>query len=699
MTNKQLTWYERVGERVGAWFQVAKKAAQRAFILTPDYGRGKLFDASYASLVANGLKGNAAVAACVTELAFSFPKAPLIAYRDVGKGELERVESTHPLARLMAQPHPELGEAEFKQLVIMFASIGGAAYIWKQREGNTVVALWPFSKGDIRPVPSKSTETGIIARYELVIDSDRPVAIPREDIIQIRWLPDPYEPAKSIGAIELAISEIAADSAVSRHIRTHISNHAIPPVVITLPEGEMLDDDISTRVRASWMSRYGGANAGGIGILEAGMTATAVGNTMEQLRIEYLRDVPEARIAAAFRVPAILAGLTVGLNRSTFSNYGEARQAFVENTIMPLWRLYGNEFQAELVKEFDQTGVLRLEHDLSDIPELRVYRIEQEAAAVAAFNSNIMRRSEARRAMGLPVDAGDEVYASQLMGATAPMPTAAPATNDQPADDAPKSAMLEMEKKALQQGYVDARRKVRTDVERRMVTAVDAYFEELGTRMVGRIYKTGQPRGETKADGARPLSEFSDDELRRLVDDLLTAKDGADLEAVFSRYYLEITGETWSYLNLELGIYAPFDRNDPLVLDILESAGQNIRDITATTRESVAKVLQTGYEAGWSIDDLVAGRDGFSGLRSFVTETYSNRAKAIARTELGMAQNMATNSRYASAGVQNVRVFDNGFPNSHPNCKKYNNTVQTLAWAKANPLEHPNCVRAFAAEL
>jgi phage portal protein BeeE len=55
--------------------------------------------------------------------------------------------------------------------------------------------------------------------------------------------------------------------------------------------------------------------------------------------VEAFKSSPEeieARICAALNVPPIVAGFKVGLDRSTYSNYEEARRSFYSETIDPL---------------------------------------------------------------------------------------------------------------------------------------------------------------------------------------------------------------------------------------------------------------------------------------------------------------------------------------------------------------------------
>ena len=52
------------------------------------------------------------------------------------------------------------------------------------------------------------------------------------------------------------------------------------------------------------------------------------------------------------RVPPIIAGLNVGLERSTFANYSEAVTHFTTGTLVPLWRIVASEVEADLEEVF-----------------------------------------------------------------------------------------------------------------------------------------------------------------------------------------------------------------------------------------------------------------------------------------------------------------------------------------------------------
>lgn len=188
-------------------------------------------------LIREGYKANAAVSACATTLQLTFPEPPLI----TGTKENGRFtpDYSHPMLALLEDPNEDMGQAEFLQYIITYASIGGNAYIWKQRAQNgQILALWPFSDVQIRPIRGIDTDEGFIAYYEYFSGFGVPTAISKDDIIHWKWMIDPQYPWRGIGAIELSAREVDKDSEATAYIYSLLKNNAVPPVVITMEEGD-----------------------------------------------------------------------------------------------------------------------------------------------------------------------------------------------------------------------------------------------------------------------------------------------------------------------------------------------------------------------------------------------------------------------------------------------------------------------------
>lgn len=833
----------------------AYKAAGLTFL--PQWVRYSVFSPAWQMLLSEGYKANSAVFACAEALGFAFQEPPLLAWREAKSG-LEPILN-HPFRKLMMKPNADMGRAEFQLICVLYAAIGGNCYIWKQRSaGKRVVGLWPLNDGQMQPIAGHNTEQGFVSYYELATGSDSPLPIPKEDVIHWKWMPDLQYPWRGMGAVAAAARDVDTDNEVGSYIFSLLKNDAVPRVVVTLVEGEELTPARSKRLKEEWVQKYGGDNRGAPAFLEAGMKAEKMSFDLTQMAFEALRGVPEARIAACFRVPPIIAGLNIGLNRSTFSNYKEARQAFAEDTLVPLWASFASEVQQGLADEPGFSDAI-YRHDLNQVRALQENQTELWNRANSSFNNNLTTRAESRRMVGLPSSPTDEVYketltmvltpagqlpvprtaengtapkllprvqlkqngrtramvalmlpqeigvalqaiVGQLPSGSTPVPieemhltlcylgdtetltispeaitavlaqfsaewgpmagvlngvglfnvvqedgalplyasfdaprlpafrqalvdkltqagivfagehgfvphiTVAyvPAGTELPADmprtsfvfsavtlawgdaraDYPlhgaKQAERKETRKERRKELVEARRRVRASVVGRAEAAIDSWFAGLADRVMSRARKGWGARGERKELPA--------------ARELLTTQDTAELTGVIQRFYAEILFASWEYLNLELGETVSFSENDPIVTQLLGEAGVRIQDIHETTLQSLQELLQDAYANGWSVDDLVE-----HGLRDLIEETYRNRARTIARTEIGTAQNNGTVLRYGRAGVKFVEVFDNGFDNSDPECKRLAGTIQTLEWARANPLQHPNCVRAFGA--
>jgi hypothetical protein len=168
----------------------------------------------------------------------------------------------------------------------------------------------------------------------------------------------------------------------------------------------------------------------------------------------------------------------------------------------------------------------------------------------------------------------------------------------------------------------------------------------------------------------------------------------AELSAAMSPTLIKTMGRAWDTINAaNVFMPMPFDPELPIFSNVLRNAGTKINDVS---RAALRKQLQAGNQAGYSLDQIVRGvpKDDYRGLRSVVRETYKNRSKTIARTEIATAQNTGTAGRYKAAGVTEVIIQDGDLDDL---CAPYDGTRQSIDWALDNPIAHPNCTRAYSA--
>jgi len=656
-------------------FRKAAGVVSKAFSFMPVWVRYAFSAVTMDKIIREGYKANAAVSACATTLQLTFPEPPLLAgYEEDGRFI---PDYKHQIMKLLKQPNPDMGLAEFLQFTITYSPIGGNCYIWKQRNQNrTIRHLWPFSDVQITPIAGRDTSEGFVAYYEYDSGDGKNIPIPKDDIIHWKWMVDPQFPWKGIGAIELCAREVDKDNEATSYIFALLKNNAVPPVVITLEEGDDSTQEEIDAMGLKWVQKHG---QGQPAFISNGMKVEQMGFDLNKLAADTLADIPETRIAANFHVPPSVAGLNVGVKRSDYGDTA-ARKAFTEQTLMALWRSLASELSNGLKDEYPNTpDNFVLQFDLQNVGALQEQVKDKWERVTLAFNRSLLTRGQAKQELGMKPDGGDDVYfvslASEFVAASGT------GVVERSSDSTAKGTKGTKESKARTGGQ--ALQRIRLDVARRMTAAVDVYFSQLADRVVERAGKVINNQLSVKGDLPN-------------AGDLLNGDDRKKLEVLVKRFYVEILQLSWDQWNYVLGVEKAFDLEDPIISQMLKLAAQNVKDINDTTMQEIRDALKYGNDNGWGIDQLVRGDAEHAGLRDIVDETYKGRARTIARTELGDAQNAATVSRYREAGAKLVEILDNGATDDDEECQVANGQIWTLSYFDANRLEHPNCTRAAA---
>lgn len=223
----------------------------------------------------------------------------------------------------------------------------------------------------------------------------------------------------------------------------------------------------------------------------------------------------------------------------------------------------------------------------------------------------------------------------------------------------------------------------------RVLKAVRAKLEPLMESAVSNYFANFAKRTESAILGSKADMPLTTAEMQKILSLIFQQEEAKELEDIIQRYQLSITSESWQTFNLMVNSSIRFDMNDPVITELLGTAGGRVKNISDSTRQQLQELLQYGNENGWTIDNIIKGDANKPGIRKFIEETYAGRARTIARTELGTAQQMAAYGRFKGAGADGVIVFDNGVDDSHPVCTQLDGTVQTLAWAEKTRYSTP----------
>ena len=613
-------------------------------------------DASYGNFAQEGYAGNELVFACIREIATSTAEANLCLY-DANHDKIDN----SPLANLIAKPANGQTQYEFLENLITHLQIAGNAYVLKERARVGVVSLMLLRPDRMSVIPGGGYS------YEV---GGKKYMIPAEDVGHLKF-PNPNNDFYGLSPLQVLAKQINLDTDATTFTKAYFNNAGVPSGILKLRR-KLSNQDEADRLRSAWHNKFqGNRNWHRIAILDEDATYEKMGGTLGEMEIPALRNLSESRICSALGVPAILVGANIGLQRSTFSNYAEARESFWEETLLPLYRRIEQFMVGLLEPEFPRERG-QLEFDFSEVRALQ----EDEDAMV---NRQLVRAQ----------------IANQLITAGFTPSAALQAAGIE--DELEHTGYLPTSLSVLGQRPVEGKALTQTAANRLLEPLEASYEEEVEVmeRVLAKFFKEQLNR----ADGimGRYLSQDEPEAKIQMPFNELTliplAAD-AELSAAMSPTLIKTMGRAWDTINAaNVFMPMPFDPELPIFSNVLRNAGTKINDVS---RAALRKQLQAGNQAGYSLDQIVRGvpKDDYRGLRSVVRETYKNRSKTIARTEIATAQNTGTAGRYKAAGVTEVIIQDGDLDDL---CAPYDGTRQSIDWALDNPIAHPNCTRAYSA--
>lgn len=330
--------------------------------------------------VGQGLTSSVVVAA-LGWIQRNFPEAPLrIQIKRDGKlTEIEPSDSgPGALLTLWEDPNEYYTGVTLQKALIADYETTGEAFILKIRNnaGRWVQSWWAPSWMMTPRWPDDGTV--FLSHWDYNPDGV-PQRIDPEDVIHFRDGIDPRNTRRGFSKFASLIREIFTDEEASRFTSALLSNLGVPGVVIAPAasavnvgsRGAIVD---TGSVKRAFKETFGGDNRGDAMVLSAPTDVHVLSFNPQQLTLRDLRKIPEERVSGVLGVPAIVAGMGAGLDRSTFANFGEAREAGYEENIVP--------------KQRDWSAVLK-KHGLSEfVSDVRPYQVDFDLSNVRVLQED-----------------------------------------------------------------------------------------------------------------------------------------------------------------------------------------------------------------------------------------------------------------------------------------------------------------------
>ena len=628
--------------------------------LNYDIGNASYPDVSFANLASEGYVKSEIVHACIRELAVGAASAHYQVIAPSTEGGTVSVERG-PLYDLMRRPNPAMSWYQFIEQFVTFLQVAGNVYTYKERDrGNRVTALQLLRPDRMRIV------SGAYGAESYIYEVDgKDYYLPKEDVCHLA-LPNPGGDLYGLSPLQTLARTVNLDSAMTDFAKVYFQNAGVPSGLLKLKRRLQTQEEAST-IRSRWRSQFGGSsNFHRVAILDEDADYQQMASAPKDMALSELHNLTESRICSVFQVPAILVGANVGLQRSTYSNYREARMAFHSETLEPMVARILDHLNF-YITDREYGGPEYITVDWSAMRASLDDRTSETTRVTALFGNGVITLNEARSALGFEaIQDGDvrRIQASVFeVGEGGDVPVAVGAasiaegasiegTKTGPALTPPvtvDTSDIKAPRVARRAGIL--RRQLLEDREEltdELTPKIQRYFRGLRNRVDG-ILGRYMSRDITDVK-ALPFDE----------DALIPDGEFNQLSPVLRAAILDISKKTFDAINGN-GLAGTLEWSEklPLIQSLGTSAPQRAQLIHRTTSGAIKKAVRVALREGYSVEQLAKGvpADGFPGLRSILTET-EKRARLIARTEVMRTQNQTSVGFYKAQGFNWVRADD-----------------------------------------
>jgi len=617
--------------------------------LNYDVGQATYPDASFESFASEGYGKSEIVYACIRELAVSAASPRYYVQAPATDGGAVEITSGL-LYDLTNRPNPTSDWYSFIENLVTYLMVAGNSYVLKERSrSGKVSALYHLRPDRVRIVGGDHGAEGYI--YEV---GGKDYSIPREDICHLA-LPNPGGDLYGLSPLQVLARTVNLDLNMTDFAKVYFQNAGVPSGLLKLKRRLNSQEEASV-IRSRWRSQFGGRNNfHRIAILDEDADYVPMANAPKDMALTELHDLTESRICAVFGVPAILVGANVGLQRSTYSNYREARMAFHSETLEPMVSRILRHINRNLFDDYPGNETLTV-----DWAEMRSGLDDREAMTTRVsglFAGGILTLNEAREQLGLEAvsDGAIRRIPSSIFevaeGAMAPVAVGAAPVEE----SLPVGTLKELKAPRVARRAGLLRRQLLEDREEEtdeLAKRVQRHFRGIRNRVDGIL---GRWMERTSAESKEFPPDFNPAAL---------IPEGAipDLQAIIEQAMLRMSKKTVARIN-ETGLAGTLAWTEelPFVQSVLVQAPARASLIHRTTNRAIQRGVTIALENGYSIAQLARGvptaDPPFPGLRSILTET-ENRARLIARTEVMRSQNQTSVGFFKEQGFAYVRADD-----------------------------------------
>jgi len=551
----------------------------------------------------------------------------------------------HAFYQLMDNPStmfPELDGHAVKYVTVVLVELLGECFWLKIRNGRKITDILPFPPAWCIRTPTAGDATFLFQPFGTT--AGKTIQVDASDVVWFKQpsLSDPY--GRGRGRAEAMGDELDADEMAAKWQKNYFYNDAQPPFWANIPGAGTADLE---RMRDTWGQRLGGwLNVRKPAFTNSeGLTITKLNDSVREMDFGETRKNSRDAFLQHWSIPPELFGILESSNRSTID---AAYYLFAKNVINRRLGFYERAITRQMIAvDYDARLELKIKFD---VPEDETFKL---SVVNEGLSRGVLTRADWKKAMGYPVEKGDDVYImtfSQIevpkgktVADVAPEPKPAVEIIDEPTVDVgeeekpepTKSAKAPDVRKAAHWKTFDARAKEGEGMFRDKV----------------RKFATTQSNMIKNALSHDPKGSY-----KRIIDKVFVDSDVRLVQALYPAWLASMTDGAHvgrSYLGMKVS--PSFELyNKAFDVWIKKNGLKKAKEINTTTYEKLMKALEAelalGIEAGESIPHLT------DRILATVDGVYENmttaRAELIARTETIASVNFGQATVYKEEGIE-----------------------------------------------
>lgn len=370
------------------------------------------YDAAYTGTsydvdsLAGDLRYNAVVAACLACLQRSFPEPKLQVLRR--QGDQEEPVPDHPLLVFLRRPNPYFSLSRMWEAIIADLPTGNGYWLKERTRGGDVARLLPACADDIYPDwphDGAATRT-FISRYIRKVGGIEEKWEP-EDVVHFRFgAPDRSNPRIAWNALSAGKREVASLNEGANYRGSILRNMGVPSHMLAPTEKAFADPEfnmdagLAQRLRDLWGRLTKGDNRGGLLTPSFPAALTRAGFSPQELDIATMLQWDVDILCALIGVPAMLIDLPSGKEHRSYANKAEAREFFIEQTLIPLQQGVADDLTLQLLPDFGDPETERVAFDYSEVRVLQEDENKRWERVSKAVGKPFLTRDEGRTELG-----------------------------------------------------------------------------------------------------------------------------------------------------------------------------------------------------------------------------------------------------------------------------------------------------------